>query len=29
VGFAAAADRTRMLEIGGARIPEVRMRGPL
>lgn len=29
VGFAPAPDRTRMLEIGGARVPEVRMRGAL
>lgn len=29
VGFGAAPDRTRMLEIGGARVPEVRMRGAL
>ena len=29
VGFAAAPDRIRMLQIGGARVPEVRMCGAL
>ena len=29
VGFAPAPDRIRMLQIGGARVPEVRMRGTL